>query len=174
MADNDLNVNYEDVLADLRAKREKIDAAISGIEIMVGIAGNPSPSVAKPLVENLPQAVEPDTFFKMSVPDATRKFLQMRKRPQATQDIANALEQGGVFHSSKDFPNTVGTVLTRIDKSGGDIIKIGRAKFGLAEWYPAAKRKKAAVKAETQIEDEYDGPDPDLAHDAQAEDDIPW
>lgn len=166
MADNAFGVDYEAVLADLRAKRDKLDAAIAGIETMLGISGNGSGSAgAKPNGDELPDSVEHDTFWRMSVPDATRKFLAMKKRPQSTKEIAAALEKGGVLHSSKDFPNTVGTVLTRIDQRGGDIVKLERGKFGLAEWYPNSKRRnKAPTKtlfnngadAESEEDADYD------------------
>lgn len=93
MADNELPINYDSVLADLRAKREKLDAAIAGIELMLGLS---SPSAAtSPNTPIQAQEVESDSFFGMSIPDAARKFLGMRKKPQTTQEIADALNRGG-------------------------------------------------------------------------------
>lgn len=148
MANSDLAVNYEAVLADLRAKRDKLDAAIAGIEAMLGVA--PS-ALSQPESATVAtgQDIQFDTFFNLSIPDAARKLLTMRKRAQTTQEITSALEAGGFKHQSEAFGNTVGSVLNRIDKAGGDIVKVGRAKWGLAAWYPNGKRKRNGNKNET-------------------------
>lgn len=151
MADNDFPINYETVLADLKAKRDKLDAAISGIETMLGITSTAQAGGQQASAEKANHTVESDTFFRMSIPDAARKYLNMMKKPQTTQQIADALERGGMLHSSKDFTNGVGSILTRLDKAGGDIVKTGRATFGLAAWYPGGKpRKNGSAKKNDQ------------------------
>ena len=169
MADNDLNVNYEAVLADLRAKRDKLDAAIAGIEAMLGIAGTTSGNAAISVSATgsiSSSIVESDSFFGMSIPDAARKLLSMRKRPQTTQEITDALDVGGLTHQSGDFANTVGSVLNRLGKSDGGVVKLGRAKWGLAAWYPSAKRRKLPGKnGDSSLEDEAS-----IIHSATADD----
>lgn len=151
MTDNELAINYERVLADLRAKRDKIDAAIAGIEAMMGIASQGAPEQnLQSSANNGSQEVESDSFFGMSIPDASRKFLAMRRKPQTTQEIANALDRGGLTHQSGDFANTVGSVLNRIERGGGDVVKLDRAKWGLAAWYPNRKKKSIAQKSNLQ------------------------
>ena len=76
-----------------------------------------------------------DSFFGLGVADATRKFLNMTKRPQAVPDIAKALEKGGFTHKSQNLTNTVGAVLHKIDSKGGDIRKVSRGVYGLTSWY---------------------------------------
>lgn len=146
MADSDLTVNYENVLADLRAKRDKLNAAIAGIETMLGIMPADAPSGELGANDRGQQEVQFDTFFGLSIPDAVRKLLNMRKRAMPTQEIASALEAGGLKHQSGAFGNTVGSVLNRIDKAGGDIVKVGRAQWGLASWYPNMKRRRNGGK----------------------------
>lgn len=163
MPDNDLNINYEAVLEDLRAKRDRLDAAIRGIETILGLQ---SSGVALPVASGpsapASQEVEPDSFFGMSIPDAIRKYLGMKKKPQSTQEIANALDRGGLTHQSENFGNTVGSILHRIDNSGGDIVRVGRGTWGLATWYPGARRKRPnGGKSEPQ-KDESDTPPTEL------------
>jgi hypothetical protein len=48
---------------------------------------------------------------------------------------------------SADAANTVGSVLTRRFNQTGDIVKVGRGVWGLAEWYPGRSvKKKGAAK----------------------------
>lgn len=148
MADSDLTVNYENVLADLRAKRDKLNAAIAGIETMLGIMPTDAPKGDGSAGDRGQQEVQFDTFFGLSIPDAVRKLLNMRKRALPTQEIASALEMGGFKHQSGAFGNTVGSVLNRIDKAGGDIVKVGRAQWGLASWYPNMKRRRNGGKSD--------------------------
>ena len=90
--------------------------------------------------------IEPDSFFGMSILDAAKKFLAMKKKPQTTADVATALEQGGMTHSSGNWGNTVGSVLNRSDASGGEIVKVKRGIWGLAAWYPGRKRNTGEKK----------------------------
>jgi len=170
MADNDLSVNYENVLADLRAKKEKLEAAICGIEAMLGLTSLSAGASSAPAPS---KEVEADSFFGLSIPEAVRKYLRMQKKPQSTQEIAAALERGGLTHQSGNFGNTVGSVLARLDGAGGDVVKLARATWGLAAWYPNAKRKRVANNktsdAEQSSDEEYEI-DPDLANDAIKED----
>lgn len=154
MAESDLTVNYENVLADLRAKRDKLNAAIAGIETMLGIVPTDAPKGDAGANDRGQQEVRFDTFFGLSIPDAVRKLLNMRKRALPTQEIASALETGGLKHQSGAFANTVGSVLNRIDKAGGDIVKVGRAQWGLASWYPNMKRKRNGGRPDQEAQNE--------------------
>src|SRR5258706_11942734 len=152
MADNDLSINYESVLEDLKAKREKIDAAIRGIESMLGLSssgpGTPGGST------HHGQDVESDSFFGMSIPDAARKYLGMKRKPQSTQDIAGALDRGGLTHQSENFGNTVGSILHRMEGAGGDVVRVGRGTWGLASWYPGRRKRNANRVDETEATDD--------------------
>lgn len=135
-------VDYAAVLADLRAKRSKLDAAISGIETMLGIAGAAlDAGISAPMGVGGSE-IKSDSFFGMTIPDAAKKFLGMKKGPKSTVEIAQALKAGGIqAGTSGNFGNTVGSVLNRNYTQGGGIVRIGRGVWGLAEWYPNRPRK---------------------------------
>lgn len=142
MATNDLSVDYQAVLADLKTKRDKLNAAIAGIEVMLGISS--SASIAAPSESGTPGnvTIESDTFFNLSTPDAVRKYLRMSKKPKTTSEITAALEQGGFTHQSDDFANTVGAILARLASKQAGISKVARATWGLSEWYGSSKKAK--------------------------------
>lgn len=146
-----ITIDYEAVLADLRARRAALDASIAGIEQMLGLpaSGIPSGGSSKPPELSI---IEKDTFFGLSIVEAARKYLLMKKRPQNTKDIVQALETGGLTHTSKNFVNTVFSVLKRQERQVGDIIRVKRD-WGLAEWYPGYKRGKG-VNKNTHAEEE--------------------
>ncbi len=63
-----VSVDYEAVLSDLRAKRERLDAAISGIEAMLGIRGLAG-STPKPAEQASPSAsLGPGAYLGMLTP----------------------------------------------------------------------------------------------------------
>jgi hypothetical protein len=139
MTSENVVIDYAAVLADLKAKRADLDVAIAGIERMVGLA-TAAQGAASIDVTQHGSDVEPDSFFGMSIADAAKKFLAMKKKPQTTADIAEALEKGGMTHTSGNWGNTVGSVLNRIDGSTGEIVRVKRGTWGLASWYPGRKR----------------------------------
>lgn len=151
MTSDQQTIDYEAVLADLKARRAALDASIAGIELMLGHAGSASPSGTGSKSSET-KIVEKDTFFGMGIADAAKKYLSMTRRPQNTKDIVQALESGGLTHTSKNFVNTVFSVLKRQEKQVGDIIRVKRD-WGLAEWYPGYKRGKGGSK-NTQTEEE--------------------
>ena len=144
----DSKISYEQVLADLKAKRDVLDKAIAGIEQIVGqvntLSAFPgSHAITSVTAKEAPatSTLESDTFHSLTTAEAAKRFLQMMKRPQPTGDIARALEQGGLLHKSQNFYNTVWTVLRRGVKEG-EFEKVGK-NWGLPEWYAnSGKRKK--------------------------------
>jgi DNA-directed RNA polymerase delta subunit len=80
-------------------------------------------------------------FLGMSIPDAARKLLAMRKRTMGNVEIARELRDGGMVLKSKDPVNVVGSVLTRRFNDVGDVVKVGRGIWGLKEWYPGRNFK---------------------------------
>jgi hypothetical protein len=129
--------DYSAVLRDLKARRAKLDTAIEAIEQILG-SGE---------IETAPGAsteIRSDTFYAMSIIEATKKFLAMDTRPKAANEIADALERGGLINESKNFTNTVYTSLRREDQKKGDIISLPDRKWGLTDRYPEAARRRAA------------------------------
>lgn len=91
--------------------------------------------------------MSPDAYFGLSLVAATVKYLKLspERRPKTSREISDALIAGGFKTTSKDFYNTVFSVLNREDKNEGPIAKVNNA-WGLAEWYPHLRRAKAAGK----------------------------
>jgi hypothetical protein len=139
---------YAVVLADLRAKRDQIDQAIQAIESVRGNAGagvNSQPSEAASAPNDA------GAFLGMSIADAAKKLLLIRKQAMGNADIAAALKQGGLVLSANTDPqNMIGSTLTRRFEKVGDIVRIGRGIWGLKEWYPNRSFKaKGAVEVAT-------------------------
>jgi hypothetical protein len=120
-------INYKTVLADLIARRDKLDAAISAIQEFVG-NGTPTPSA--PIKSTVTVSRE---YRGMTIADAAIKFLKTAGSPQSTGIIAEALRLGGINSNSKSMYRTLyNTLNSRMDKHQ-DITKEG-AKWGLSEW----------------------------------------
>jgi hypothetical protein len=90
--------------------------------------------------------IKHDSFLKMSIPDATKKLLEMRRVKQSTQEVIDALEQGGLPRSKY---NTVYSILSRREKQVGDIVNM-KGDWALDEWYP--NRPKAGKAKESSTE----------------------
>jgi HB1, ASXL, restriction endonuclease HTH domain len=137
---------YAAVLADLRAKRNKIDEAIALIESLRGDRGFIGTSDSnQPVPESL-AADDGGQFLGMTVVDATKKLLAMRRKTIGTAEIAVAIQRGGLVMQSAEPANTVGSILTRRFYQIGDIVRVSRGTWGLREWYPHTnfKRKEEA------------------------------
>lgn len=159
MTANDLSPDYKAVLADLRAKRDKLSAAISALEELWGVApGDEEGHDEFPVPPNRsnagssPAVIQSDAFFGLSIVEASKKLLGMAKRPQSAEQIADALRRGGMLNTSKNFPNTVMSVLNRNDKAGGDIVKVGPGSYGLASWYPNRPKRRPLPKKDGEAE----------------------
>jgi len=144
-------VNYEAVLTDLRAKRASLDVAIAGIEQLQAVGtGSADLGAATKVID--PASIPDDAFFGLSVVEAAKKYLGIVKRKQSVQEIADALERGGLPHTSSKFVATVATMLRRA--SDPDLAKVGRGDWGLANWYgnrrpkqdvPSTKKPRASA-----------------------------
>lgn len=144
-----MEIDYSAVLADLKARRDKLDAAIEAIGQIIGsgalaesgaLSASPSPG-----------AITEDAFFGMSILDAATKYLAIVKKPQTAAEIAEALERGGFTHSSKSFDSSVYTMLKREHDRDGEITKIGRSKWALASWYPGRKTSQKRPASESAV-----------------------
>jgi hypothetical protein len=135
---DDTSIDYQAVLADLKAKREKLDAAITGIETMLGLKSLDGGMQSN---TNTGPEVGPGAYLGMSIVDATKKYLRAVKQPKRNEDILAALKTGGLLFTSKEPVNTVGSVLNRDWTNGGDIVRVSRGVWGLAEWNPRLRRK---------------------------------
>jgi hypothetical protein len=126
-------INYEAVLVDIEDKIAKLQATAEGIRSIMAMGGT-APTGGGPGGK-----VTHDAFLKMSIPDATKKYLTMTRQKKDTQSIIEALEQGGLPRSEY---STVYAVLRRREKQVGDIINM-KGDWALSEWYPNYRKLKA-------------------------------
>jgi DNA-directed RNA polymerase delta subunit len=135
------NINYSAVLADLESRKAQIESAIAAVKAILASSGGSldgTSGVISP--ENIPTGA----FLRLSIADATKKFLDMVKTKQSVPQITQALERGGLPPAKT---NTVYAVLRRRESDIGDIIRFGD-EWALAEWYPNNPniRKRASEK----------------------------
>jgi hypothetical protein len=154
---------YDLVLLDLRAQRSKIDIAIQAIESLRGIS--PSVGTVTPPSQGTPVSPEGGrgAFLGMTIVEAAKAILSARRQTVTNSEFAEAFKAGGLVLSSADPINTVGSVLTRRFHNIGDVVRIGRGEWGLAEWYPNRNFKKKAGKEEPGMEPSASFPEPTLA-----------
>lgn len=133
--------HYTAVLAELEAQRAKIDAAIDAIKALQQGTGW---STVGPTAVNQPKASDSngtldiplDAFHRLSVSQAIRKYLSMRRKPSTTAEIVEALAAGGQSGSDgANFNVVVNNTLNRMQAPDGGISKVKRGVWGLTEWY---------------------------------------
>lgn len=137
-------INYEAVLADIDARIAKLQTTREGIVELIALGGGTTPSGSPS------GKIAHDEFLKMSIPDATKKYLTMARQKKDTQSIIDALEQGGLPRSQY---STVYAVLSRREKKVGDIINM-KGDWALLEWYPNHRKGKSSGDAESGITEE--------------------
>lgn len=158
---NENKVDYGNVLADLQAKKAEIEAAIKGIEAVMGLV--PSGSAEAPHAAHSTHSggnghavvIADDTFFNMTVVDAAKKYLAMgHRQPKSTQEILDALQKGGLQSA---IYATVSALISRKAKRAEDFVKLPKRKWGLVEWYGTPKNVNKKKKASADDESNGDG-----------------
>lgn len=127
--------DYKTMLGQLYTKRSvlelelaAVNEAIVAFERLAGVEGNGGSPVRK-----LPTQVTPDAFFNLTLVEGAKKYLKMVGQPaRSTQEIAQALHQGGLTNASMP---SLAAVLLRAAK-GRQVVKVGKSHWGLNEWYP--------------------------------------
>lgn len=134
MSDNDASMEtYRTVLKDLKRRKKVIDTAIAGVTALMG----ESEAELQACLPALPKtqesrAVASGAFADLTLIEAAQIYLSTVKDPQSTADIADALKRGGYPTESRNFRNTVRSVLDRHAKTEGVIVKVHR-NWGLAK-----------------------------------------
>lgn len=137
-------------LADIEARIAKLQTLADGIRELMAAAGvTPTAPGGGP-----GGGIRPDAFLKMSIPDATKKYLETVRQKQSTQEVMDALQRGGLPPSKY---NTVYSILSRRANQVGDIINL-KGDWALAEWYPN-HRPKAKAKGDAAVESNGDEKD---------------
>jgi len=131
-------VDWVAALAEIEAEIAELQATADVIRGRIARSGGVAPSPGG----GPGGTIRPDSFLKMSIPDATKKLLETTRTKQSTQDIMAALVKGGLPPSKY---NTVYSILSRRRDQVGDIINM-KGDWALAEWYPNHRPKAKAAK----------------------------
>lgn len=92
--------------------------------------------------------VKPDQFVNFSAPStAARAFLEWRKEKGAASadDIFDALQRGGFLFEQRDQNDAKNGLRIALGKDGA-IIRLPNGFYGLAAWYPDARKERAKKK----------------------------
>ena len=137
---------YAAVIADLKKRRDDLDAMIRNLEALSG-GGPASVASADPIGPQQPEVgvgANGSPYLGMSIVDAAKAVLQKQRSMMTPADITDAIQAGGVMLSGDNPGNTVGSVLNRRSKKVGDIVSPKRGYWGLKEWYPGRNFSKKA------------------------------
>lgn len=131
------NIDYKAVIVDIERNRAamnaKFDVAIAAIRQIIGISGTDHQQALHSL-PSLPTAEFANKPYRdLGMVDAAKHHLSIAKRHVPNVELAAALVSGGFPHKSKNFPNTLNSVLWRRAKTVGDITK-SKHGWGLSEW----------------------------------------
>ena len=129
------------LLAKLEAKRDALNQMIEGGRAYLAAEGAGAAGIA------IPREITATVFWHKTIPEATKIYLQMcNKKPQTTQQVADALLKGGMETNAKDFPATVNAMLRRTESQTDEIIRVPSGEWALPEWFPDRPRKKRSSK----------------------------
>jgi hypothetical protein len=145
--------DYEKLLADLEEERAGIDLMIAFVKRRLGqsaeaASSTPPITAAGTVTQRFPRLAQ-DTFFRMSVPQAIKTFLNIAKRPKTAKEITAALDSGGLTHQAKNLYATVYPTLMRME-TGGEVVRVSKGEWGLAEWYPSGRKANQEEKTESE------------------------
>jgi hypothetical protein len=140
MADQPRDISAAELLTRLESEVAQKLQAIAGIRLALGLkpwSGAATPAAAGTELqreEGAPGAVRPDEFFRMSIPDAIRKFLGIMRKPMSPKAIADGLKAGGMLSNAKKFYSNITTAIVRLAETG-TLVNTPNG-WGLSEWYP--------------------------------------
>jgi len=124
------------------------------------------PDVSAPSIGT--SLVRPDQYFGRPMATVVREILERRKALNLgaipLNDLYDAMKVGGFEFSTKDEANAKIAVATTLGKNPAFIKVPNTGSWGLAEWYPGAKRNKAedtSEKPETKAPTAATTPPPD-------------
>src|SRR5437899_12832022 len=93
MADNNTMVDWTAALAEIEAEITKLQAHAEFIRERIARGGGTVPTGGPG------GGIKHDSFLKMSIPEATKKLLEIKRVKQSTQEVIDGLEQGGLPRS---------------------------------------------------------------------------
>jgi hypothetical protein len=134
---------FDAAVAEVQAKIEELKTTLATLLRLQAEQGGAPTSTAA--LRGGDTEISHDTFFNMTIGEAAKKYLSMVKTTKSTAEIAEALERGGLKHSSKNFPSNVRSIIGQRE----DFTRVPNGEWGLTEWYPGIGRgkKPKAAKA---------------------------
>jgi len=119
-------VNYQSVLTDLRARRDRLNYAIAAVEQIIGEVESKEQS------EN--STASSNVYRKMTIGDAAVHFIRSKGKPQRIGAIIRGLRVGGINSKSKNlYTTTYNTLTERAKRENSDVVKVG-PEWALSEW----------------------------------------
>jgi hypothetical protein len=143
---------YQQLLTELEQERDSIERMIVWVKGRMeqgDSAGTVTAASKPPLHMRFPRLISADAFFRMSVPDAIKKYLNIIKRPKTAKEITAGLQQGGFTTKAKNLYATVYPTLLRMEEAG-EVVRVTKAEWGLTEWYPAGRKANQEEKPESE------------------------
>jgi hypothetical protein len=128
--------SVETALETLKRERDKLNAAIAALEVLVTTNGNSSTATSRAVDTPGPVPVVSTQYARMTMKEASVHFLRSLPvhEPQSTRIIADAIRAGGIRTQSASLYRTLYNVLNvDSERDNGLIAKIG-SNFGLKEW----------------------------------------
>lgn len=139
------------LLSHYEREHEELGVMITRLRRELGIG---DAAIIKPTIEapngsgttptaSVTELVKPGDFFGMTQVQAVRAYLERTSRtPASLQDIAGALHRGKATDRLIEGPaalRNLSSVLSRSD----DFVSVAKGRWGLSEWYPAGKVRRA-------------------------------
>lgn len=123
---------YETVLRDLRAEKLVIENAIKAIEALAPkVADASQPAVEPP--KKVRQFHEPAGPDGLSIATAALRVLKKEDKPTHVSLILSEIQKMGIRIGSADQANTVSSILSRRQNKKGDVVRVGRGTWALAD-----------------------------------------
>lgn len=155
-------VDYAAILADAEAKKAALEAYINSLRnaLATGALGHPGdisiePSTGSLTMVGAPIELPVGAFLNKSVPSAIKLYLSAIRKKQTTEQIANALKEGGIESTATNFLTVVAGSLHRL-KVAKEVLRF-KDGWGFADHYPEHIRKgisqenKSARKKEKKV-----------------------
>jgi hypothetical protein len=133
--------DYTKILDEMLAEREQLNQMIEWLKRRIGRpdAGSPTVQITKAEPMRFPRLAA-DAFFRMTVSEAIKAYLNIAKRPQTAREITDALKAGGLTFKAKNLYQTVFPTLSRMATETKEVDKLPDGTWGLAEWYSNSRR----------------------------------
>jgi len=113
-----------------------------------------------------PGQIRNTEFFRMSIPEAIKKYLAIMKQPQKPKAIETGLKAGGLLTQATNFQNTLWTAIKRLE--GAQAIVNTPHGWALSEWYPNRSKAAESTKKEKKKRPKGKKASPGSAPKAQA------